>query len=94
MRGALQNRGMDPETDALTARLRYPEGVAGASGFTHSYHSIERKRLRCNVCFFMSICMYEALRTKLSHCPNSHHAIALFYFYLTVAWKQSPRRYV
>jgi hypothetical protein len=31
---------MDPESGVLISRLRYPEGVAGASGFTHSNVSI------------------------------------------------------
>src|ERR1017187_1911225 len=53
---------MAPEPDVLAARLRYPKGVAGASGFTHSVRSISHKRLCCNMFFIMSPCMHEALK--------------------------------
>jgi len=53
-------QGMGPESDALTARLRYPEGVAGGSGFIHPNLIIPRGSYRDNGPLFTVFCTSAA----------------------------------
>lgn len=52
---------MDPKADALTARLRYHEGVAVCSGFTHRSHSVHRNGVlsnnRCGISNYL--CLHQ-----------------------------------
>ena len=43
---------MAPRADALTVRLRYPEGVAVLLGFTHPLIKYIRKRRNSNQAFY------------------------------------------